>query len=67
MNYDDEVKIANIQSVINGYLIDIEKINVKIEKLKKDIDTINNKYIQEIVEEVVEDLRYSEEILIENA
>jgi hypothetical protein len=44
MDYVDEVKVANLQSIINGFLIDIQIITDKIDQTQKIIDDIKNKY-----------------------
>jgi hypothetical protein len=44
MDYPTEVQLANLQSVINGFVIDIQIITAKIEQTQKIIDDIKNKY-----------------------
>ena len=39
---DKERQMAGLQSIINGYVIDIQMLEMKIEEVQKELDLIKN-------------------------
>jgi hypothetical protein len=39
---DKERQIAGLQSIINGYVIDIQMLEMKIQEVQKELDIIKN-------------------------